>query len=42
MTTEPHEMTSEAPDVREQAGKPRAGTLRLSAQQEGDHVFLHY
>ncbi len=30
----------EAPDVREQAGKPRAGTLRLSAQQEGDHIVI--
>ncbi|MEZ5457029.1 MAG: chemotaxis protein CheA [Lysobacteraceae bacterium] len=30
----------EPPDVREQAGKPRAGTLRLSAQQEGDHIVI--
>lgn len=30
----------EAPDVRELAGKPRAGTLRLSAQQEGDHIVI--
>jgi two-component system chemotaxis sensor kinase CheA len=30
----------EAPDVREQAGKSRAGTLRLSAQQEGDHIVI--
>lgn len=30
----------EAPDVREQAGKPRKGTVTLSAQQEGDHILL--
>lgn len=30
----------EAPDRREAAGKPRAGTLRLSAEQEGDHILL--
>ncbi|PSF06168.1 chemotaxis protein CheA [Marinobacter fuscus] len=30
----------EAPDVREQAGKPRAGTVTLSAEQEGDHILL--
>ncbi|RMJ05871.1 Chemotaxis protein CheA [Marinobacter litoralis] len=30
----------EAPDVREGAGKSRAGTVTLSAQQEGDHILL--
>jgi two-component system chemotaxis sensor kinase CheA len=30
----------ELPEKREQAGKPRTGTLRLSAQQEGDHILL--
>ncbi|GGC75255.1 chemotaxis protein CheA [Marinobacter halophilus] len=30
----------EGPDVREQAGKPRAGTVTLSAEQEGDHILL--
>lgn len=30
----------EGPDVREDAGKPRAGTVTLSAQQEGDHILL--
>lgn len=30
----------ESPDVREQAGKPRGGTVILSAQQEGDHILL--
>lgn len=30
----------EAPDVREEAGKPRTGTVTLSAQQEGDHILL--
>ncbi|MGE0081059.1 MAG: chemotaxis protein CheA [Thiohalomonadaceae bacterium] len=30
----------EEPAKREQLGKPRAGTLRLSAQQEGDHILL--
>lgn len=30
----------EAPDVREKAGKPRQGTVTLSAQQEGDHILL--
>jgi two-component system chemotaxis sensor kinase CheA len=30
----------EAPDVREKAGKPRAGTVTLSAEQEGDHILL--
>ena len=30
----------EAPDVREAAGKPREGTVLLSASQEGDHILL--
>ena len=30
----------EMPDMREQAGKPRAGTVVLSATQEGDHILL--
>jgi len=30
----------ELPAVREQAGKPRLGTIKLSAQQEGDHILL--
>ncbi|MCW9012391.1 MAG: chemotaxis protein CheA [Gammaproteobacteria bacterium] len=30
----------EMPDVREQKGKPREGTVSLSAQQEGDHILL--
>lgn len=30
----------EAPDVREKAGKPRQGTVILSAEQEGDHILL--
>lgn len=30
----------ESPDVREKAGKPRAGTVTLSAEQEGDHILL--
>ena len=30
----------EAPDVREAAGKPRQGTVTLSAEQEGDHILL--
>ncbi len=30
----------EAPDVRENAGKPRTGTVTLSAEQEGDHIML--
>ncbi len=30
----------EPPDVRESKGKPRQGTLRLGAKQEGDHVLL--
>ena len=30
----------EAPEVREAAGKPRAGTVILAAEQEGDHILL--
>lgn len=30
----------ELPDEREKAGKPRAGTVKLSATQEGDHILL--
>jgi len=30
----------EGPDIREAAGKSRAGTVTLSAQQEGDHILL--
>jgi len=30
----------ETPDDREQAGKPRKGTVVLSAAQEGDHILL--
>jgi two-component system chemotaxis sensor kinase CheA len=30
----------EAPDVRESIGKPREGTVLLSASQEGDHILL--
>ncbi|MDH5693805.1 MAG: chemotaxis protein CheA [Gammaproteobacteria bacterium] len=30
----------EMPDVREQAGKERQGTVVLSAEQEGDHILL--
>lgn len=30
----------ELPDVREAAGKPRAGTVVLAAEQEGDHILL--
>ena len=30
----------ESPEVRLAAGKPRAGTVILSAQQEGDHILL--
>ncbi len=30
----------ELPDVRVAAGKPRAGTVRLSAEQEGDRILL--
>lgn len=30
----------EMPDVREANGKPRTGTVTLSAEQEGDHILL--
>ena len=30
----------EMPDVREQNGKPRVGTVTLAASQEGDHILL--
>ncbi|WP_395344285.1 chemotaxis protein CheW [Ningiella sp. W23] len=30
----------EMPDDREAAGKPRMGTVRLAASQEGDHILL--
>ncbi len=30
----------ELPDVREAAGKPRQGSILLSAEQEGDHILL--
>ncbi|MCC5855584.1 MAG: chemotaxis protein CheA [Idiomarina sp.] len=30
----------EMPDIREQNGKPRLGTVQLSASQEGDHILL--
>ena len=30
----------EMPDVREKAGKPRCGLVKLSASQEGDHILL--
>lgn len=30
----------EMPDEREAAGKPRTGTITLSASQEGDHILL--
>jgi two-component system chemotaxis sensor kinase CheA len=30
----------EMPDAREAKGKPRAGTVTLSASQEGDHIML--
>jgi two-component system chemotaxis sensor kinase CheA len=30
----------EMPDDREAAGKPRMGTVKLSASQEGDHILL--
>ncbi len=30
----------ESPDEREAAGKPRAGTVILAAEQEGDHILL--
>jgi chemotaxis protein histidine kinase CheA len=30
----------EAPDVREEAGKPRKGHIRLAARQEGDNIVI--
>ena len=30
----------ESPDVREANGKPRMGTVRLGAEQEGDHIII--
>ena len=30
----------ESPDVRQQSGKSRVGTITLSAKQEGDHILL--
>jgi two-component system chemotaxis sensor kinase CheA len=30
----------EMPDEREAAGKPRTGTVKLSAEQEGEHILL--
>ena len=30
----------EMPDDREEKGKPRMGTIVLSASQEGDHILL--
>jgi len=30
----------EMPDIRQKAGKPRTGTVILSAKQEGDHILL--
>jgi two-component system chemotaxis sensor kinase CheA len=30
----------EPPDVREAAGKPRKGTIKMTAQQEGDHIII--
>jgi two-component system chemotaxis sensor kinase CheA len=30
----------ELPEIREQAGKPRAGTIRLEASQEGDQIVI--
>jgi len=30
----------ETPDAREQAGKPRQGTIRLEARQEGDQIVI--
>ncbi len=30
----------EAPEVRERAGKPRRGTIRLEARQEGDQIVI--
>lgn len=31
----------EAPDIREQAGKPRAGTVKLTAEHSGANVLIH-
>jgi two-component system chemotaxis sensor kinase CheA len=30
----------ESPAVRESAGKPRVGTIRMAARQEGDHIII--
>jgi len=30
----------EKPDIREAAGKPRVGTIRMVARQEGDHIVV--
>jgi two-component system chemotaxis sensor kinase CheA len=30
----------ESPETRESAGKPRAGTIRMAARQEGDHIVI--
>jgi len=30
----------ESPEVREAAGKPRMGTIRMAARQEGDHIII--
>lgn len=30
----------ESPEVREKAGKPRTGTIRMAARQEGDHIVI--
>ena len=30
----------EAPEIREQAGKPRQGTIRIEARQEGDQIVI--
>ncbi|WP_108649748.1 chemotaxis protein CheA [Dongshaea marina] len=30
----------ELPEIREKAGKPRQGTIKLGASQEGDHILL--
>jgi len=30
----------ESPEVREAIGKPRTGTVRLGAEQEGDHIII--
>jgi chemotaxis protein histidine kinase CheA len=30
----------ESPEVREAAGKPRQGTIKLAARQEGDHIVI--